>query len=391
MEVAGAARGTIVVAGSVAQRPLNGGHTWAVLQYVLGFRRLGWRVLFLDRLEPEMCHDRRGRPCSLERSLELSYFLGVMRRFGLEQEFALFSDGGGATVGLSRKDVVDRVRGSALLLNVMGFLTDEEVLGATPLRVFLDIDPGFGQMWRALGLADPFVGHDRHVTIAERMGRADCAVPAVGIEWQTTRPPVVLDEWPVSDRVGSSFTTVASWRGPFAPIEYEGTTYGLRVHEFRRLAPVPDLTGLEFEIALDIDSADAGDSELLERNGWRVVEPRTIAADPDAYRRYIAGSLAEFSVAKNMYVQTRGGWFSDRSACYLASGRPVVAQDTGFSECYPTGEGLLAFTTIEEACSAVEEVSGSWQRHSRAARTLAEDYFDAGVVLGRLLARLGVG
>ena len=378
------------MAGSLAQRPGNGGHTWALLQYVLGFQGLGWDVLFLDRLEPEMCQDEAGRPCSLESSVNLSYFIDVLERFGLVGNAALFYDGYRRTIGPARLELLDRIGASALVLNVMGFLRDEELLEAAPLRVFLDIDPGFGQMWKMLGLADLFSGHDRHVTIAENIGRPSCAVPTCGLEWVVTRQPVVLDHWPAVATPGESVTSVASWRGPYDPIEYEGTTYGLRAHEFRAFAELPRLTGVPLEVALDIDRADAADLDLLQRNGWKVVDPRAVARDPDAYRRYIGGSFAEFSVAKNMYVRSHSGWFSDRSICYLASGRPVVAQDTGFSEHYRTGEGLLSFGTVEEARAALEDVQASWSRHARAARRLAEDSFDSSVVLTSLLSRLGV-
>jgi hypothetical protein len=357
---------------------------------VLGFRRLGWDVVFIDRLEPEMLRDELGRPCALARSVNMSYFHDVVRRFGLEGHAALLYDGAPTTFGLSRSKLIERARHSALLLNVMGYLTDEEILAAAPLKVFLDIDPGFGQMWRALGLADLFAGHERHVTIAENIGSASCSIPECGLAWETTRQPVVLEHWPVLDEPGTRFTTVAAWRGPYAPIEYEGRTFGLRVHEWRKFAHLPVLTGLELEIALEIDSADDRDRELLAGAGWRLVDPKIVARDPDAYREYIAGSLAEFSAAKSMYVASRSGWFSDRSICYLASGRPVVTQDTGFSEFLPVGEGLLAFGTLEEARSALEEVGVSWRRHSAAARALAEAHFDSDTVLTRLLERLGV-
>ena len=155
----------MVLAGSLAQRPRHGGHTWVLLQYLLGFRRLGWDVLFLDRLEPEMCVDAADQPCRFEESLNLRYFLKVMEGFGLSGAFSLIYDRGERFVGLSRERVLERTGSSAFLMNVMGFLDDEEILSCAPRRVFLDIDPGFGQMWRALGLAEPFRGHDDYVTI----------------------------------------------------------------------------------------------------------------------------------------------------------------------------------------------------------------------------------
>jgi hypothetical protein len=167
--------GAVIVAGSLAQRPGAGGHTWVFLQYLLGFRRLGWDVLFVDRLEPDMCVDARGRPSSVADSENLRYFLSVMRSFGLEDRFSLL--GGRGDIGMSREAVLRAASESEFLLNVMGFLTDASILDAAPLRVFLDIDPGFPQMWRALRLADLFSGHDRFVTLAENMGRADCGIP----------------------------------------------------------------------------------------------------------------------------------------------------------------------------------------------------------------------
>jgi hypothetical protein len=362
-----------------------------LLQYLLGFRRLGWDVLFLDRLEPEMCVDAADQPCQFEESLNLRYFLKVMEGFGLSGAFALIYDRGRRFVGLSRKRVLERTRSSAFLMNVMGFLDDEEILSRAPRRVFLDIDPGFGQMWRALGLADPFWGHDDHVTIGENIGRPGCAIPTCGLDWITTPQPVVLDRWrPADGTDGKSFTSVASWRGPYGPLEYEGKSYGLRVHEFRKFAQLPRVSGRTFELALDIHPAEEKDLALLSDNGWSLVDPSLVAGDPWAYQAYIQGSMAEFMVAKNMYVQANSGWLSDRSLCYLASGKPVLAQDTGFTQLYPTGEGLLAFTTVEEASSGVEEISRNRAHHARAARGLAEGFFDSDKVLECLLGKLGV-
>jgi hypothetical protein len=385
------AAGTLVLAGSLAQKPKHGGHTWVLLQYLLGFKRLGWSVMFLDRLEPEMCVDAAGRPSTLEQSLNLRYCVEVMERFGLGDEFAVIYDQGRQFIGLSRQQVLARARTSDFLLNVMGFLTDDEILGHAPKRAFLDIDPGFGQMWRDLELADLFRGHDAYVTIGENIGRTDCTIPTCGLEWITTPQPVVLDHWRPEERANDKwFTSIASWRGPYSSLEYQGKTYGLRVHEFRKFARLPRLTGRSFQLALDIHPAEVKDRTLLESNGWSLVDPNVAAGDPWTYRAYIQGSKAEFMVAKNMYVQANSGWFSDRSICYLASSKPVLAQDTGLKGLYPTGEGLITFTTLEEALSGVEELSADYARHAHAARALAEEYFDSDKVLSRLLSKLGV-
>jgi len=381
---------SIVIAGSLAQKPGRGGHSWVFLQYLLGFRKLGWDVVFLDRLEPDMCVDEAGAPSSIERSTNLQYFLDLMRRFGFEGRYGLLC-GGNRTIGLSRSEILERVADSAVLLNITGFMNDPEVLAAAPTCIFLDIDPGFAQMWQALGLHDGFAGHDAFVTIAEAIGRPTCSIPLCGRTWITTRQPIVLDEWTPADAPrGGAITSIASWRGAFGPVDYRGTTYGLRVHEFRKFARLPDLANRRFEVALDISGADAKDAELLCGNGWSLVEPRAAAGDPWRYRDYIRRSAAELMIAKGMYVQTRSGWFSDRSICYLASGRPVLAQDTGFSEALPTGEGLLAFETVEQAADAARAVARDYARHQSAARKLAETYFDSSSVLGTLAGKLGL-
>jgi hypothetical protein len=376
---------TIVIAGALAQRPLIGGHAWVFLQYLLGFRRLGWQVLFVDWLDPALC----GGP--VEHSENAAYLHSVMERFGLGDDYSLLDRSDGhAAAGLPREEVLRRARGSVLLLNVMGYLDDEEILAAVPRRVFLDIDPGFGQMWRELGLADPFTGHDDFVTIGERVGQPDCLVPTSGLDWITTRPPVVLEHWPPRAGQGGSFTSVITWRGAFDPVEYGGKTYGLRVHEFRKFVELPRRSGRPFELAIDIHADDERDRALLEENGWRLVDPVEAAGDPDRYREYVASSLGELMVAKSMYVETRSGWFSDRSACYLASGRPVLAQDTGLEGLYPLGEGLIAFRTLEEAVAGVEAISADYERHASAARELAEEHFDSDRVLAGLLSALRV-
>jgi hypothetical protein len=380
----------IVIAGSIAQRPGLGGHTWVFLQYLLGFRRLGWDVLFLDRLEPDMLFET-GCPSRPEGSRNVRYLEEVMRRFDLGSAYSLLYDGGRQCLGLTRREVLKRVEASDLLININGFLMDEEILGRAPLRVFLDIDPGFGQMWHELGLHSPFHGHDAYVTIGENIGEPDCTIPTCALEWITTRHPVLLEQWPPHAASDRRFTTVGSWRGPYGPVEYRGRTYGLRVHEFRKFAEIPRKTARRFELALDIHPSESRDLELLAANDWSVVNPKQVAGDPWMYRTYVQGSGAEFAVAKNMYVQSRSGWFSDRSICYLASGKPVLAQDTGFSRFYAGDEGLLAFRTLDEAVAGTEEICGNYGRHARAARLLAEEIFDCRKVLGGLLAELGLG
>ncbi len=374
-------RDTIVVAGALAQKPRHGGHAWVLLQYLLGFKRLGWEVLFLDHVAD-----------ATDTSAAVAAFVRVMHDFGLAGEFALFVDGTTETIGLSRARALDRVRQSALLLNVMGFLKDSEILAQARRRVFLDIDPGFPQMWRELGLHDAFTGHDALVTIGQNIGRADCAIPTCGLDWITTVQPVVLDYWPaVEPRSSGAFTSVVTWRGANAPVEYADTTYGLRVHEFRKFAALPCLTGFRFELALDIHPTEIADLDLLRRGKWMLVDPAAVAGDPQAYQAFIRASTAEVMIAKHMYVATNSGWFSDRSICYLASGKPVLAQDTALAGLFPLGAGgLVTFRTLEEACAGAVAITADYVHHARAARDLAEVYFDSDIVLRNLLAKLGV-
>jgi hypothetical protein len=379
----------IVFAGALAQKPKVGGLTWVHLQYVLGFRRLGFDVLFLDEVQPDVLVDATGRPSRLGESVNLNYFRDVMSGFDLSDSFALIADEGKTVIGRSRAEVLEHVKDSVCLVNVMGFLKDDEILASARRRVFLDIDPGLGQLWCELGLHDLFAGHDDFVTIGEKIGAPDSPIPDCGLTWITTPQPVVLDFWPPHPQVDGRFTTIASWRGPYGPIEYHGRTYGLRVHEFRKFVELPRLTEASFELALDIHPDEVADLRLLAENDWSLVDPVGVAGDPFAYRSYIQRSRAEFMVAKSLYVEGNTGWFSDRSLCYLATGRPVLAQDTGFTSIYPTGDGLIAFRTTEEAVSGVEEILRDYPHHTRAARGLAETYFDSDKVLTRLLERLG--
>ena len=383
--MSGPARPSIVIAGAIARKPSHGGHAWALLSWALGFRALGYGVTWIDRVDEERAGER-------------AHFFDVMAAFGLGEDACLLAPAGAAgrpaesSSGLDRAAARERIGRAELLLNIMGYLDDEELLAAARRRVFLDIDPGFGQMWRALGLADLFAGHDDFATVGRNIGRGDCAIPDCGLAWIATRPPVALERWPERPVAApaSAFRSVATWRGRYAPIEFEGRRYGVRAHAFRKLAGLPKLSGERFELALDIDPADEPDRARLVDGGWRLVDPKRVAADPWRYRRFVAGSAAELQVAKELYVETGSGWFSDRSACYLASGRPAIVEDTGLEGDLPLGEGLLAFRNLDEAAAAVAEVASDLPRHSRAARRIAEESFAADRVARRLLDDLGV-
>lgn len=381
---------TAIVSGALGNKPGNGGNAWTRLQWVLGLRRLGFRTYFIEQIDPETCTDAGGAPARFEDSVHLAFFRQVMEQFGLADTSALVCTEG---QGLSCQNLLDVAGEAALLINLSGHLTLEPLKSGPRHRVYLDDDPGFTQLWHAAGNPGPrLAGHEHYFTYGANIGTPDCPIPTGDIAWRPARPPVVLDEWPVStaDAPGR-FTTVASWRGPYGPVSHEGRTYGLKVHEFRKFLELPRRVGAPFEIALDIHPADGKDLDLLQGHGWRIVDPKRVAPDPAAYRGYLQGSGAEFSAAQGVYVETRSGWFSDRTACYLASGKPAVVQDTGAGRRYPGGEGLVFFRTLDEACSGVETVLHDPGRHGRAARALAEEFFDSDRVIGALLEEIGVG
>lgn len=281
-------RHSIVIAGSLAQKLGQGGFTWVFLQLLLGFRRLGWEVLFLDRLEPEMCVDVAGQPCALEASCNLRYLKQVMTQYGLDGAFALAYQRYDRFEGFTRAEVLKRVRESELFLNIMGFFEDAEIMAAAPRRVFYDIDPGFTQMWQDLGLCDLLRGHDDFVTVGENIGQPGCSIPTCGRNWIRTRHPIVLEQWPAQpDAGGRQFTDIGAWRGPYGTVEYLGRVYGLRAHEFRKFATLPRLSGQPFEIAFDINPTEVKDLALLAENNWRLIDPKVVVADPSAYQNYL--------------------------------------------------------------------------------------------------------
>jgi hypothetical protein len=382
----------IIFAGSRAQRPGRGGQMWVFLQYLLGFRRLGYDVLYVDALESRDCVDQQGQPCEVEDSYNLRYFVDAMRRYGLDDAWALLCDGGQRALGIKRDALANRVEQACCVIHVMGFLRNNSLFDGATRSVFLDIDPGFGQMWKELGLADIYAGHDHFLTVGMNVGGQGSQVPTCGLSWTPTPPPVVLDRWPVHENCPDApFTSVCTWRGIFGPIDYRGHTYGLRVHEFRKFMTLPKLTKMHFQLALDIDPCETSDLALLEQNDWDLIDPNNAVATPEAYQRYIQASFAEFGVAKSLYVETGGGWISDRTVCYLASGKPALVQDTGLRNSLPDREGLVLFSDLDGARRGVDDIRKRYEHHCTAARRIAEQHFDSDKVLPRFLRAIGVG
>ena len=378
----------VVVSGMIAEVPGQGGATWSVLQYVLGLGRLGHEVYFVEAVDPAALVPA-GVP--LADSVNADYCRQVMRTHGLDDSWALVHRGSTETAGLSYADLSGLEPGTAVLLDISGTLGDEDLFSQVPIRVYVDVDPGFTQVWEAQGIDMRMDGHTHFVTVGRSVGAPDCPVPTGGRNWIPTWQPVVLDEWPVGERVDrDAFTTVANWRG-YGSVEHGGVHLGQKAHSLRPLMALPTRTAQRFQLALAIDDTEADDLAALRANQWQLVDPAEVAGSPAAYRAFVRGSKAEFGIAKSGYVASRSGWFSDRSVCYLASGRPVLTQDTGFSRHLPTGTGLVAFDGLDDALAGVAAIEGNYERHSAVARALAEEYFDSDSVLTRLLREVGAG
>ncbi len=381
----------VFVSGAIANKPGNGGGAWTRMSYVIGFRRLGFETYFVEQIGPGLCTDQWGSITSFSDSINRRHFREVVNSFGVAGAAALVGPSE-RMEGMSYADLLEAADGADLLVNISGHLSVPRLRRAFRRAVYIDLDPGFTQIWHAQGNQGPrLAGHDAYFTVGTNVGTAACAIPIDGIQWIPTLPPVVLEDWPVHDTPEPHrFTTIAAWRGPFGPVTHDGRTYGLKVHEFRKVAALPQRTGREFELALSIHPADERDRRMLLEHGWRVVDPEQVVPGPAEFRSYVHGSWAEFSVAQGIYVDSRSGWFSDRTVRYLASGKPVLVQDTGFGRTLPIGEGLLAFRTLDQAVANAEEIASDYERHAKAARAIAEEYFDSDRVLSQMLERMGV-
>lgn len=382
---------TVVVSGAIANKYRNGGAAWTRLSWVLGLKRLGFSVHFAEQIRRASCIDANGRAAAFQESANLAYFRDVTEAFGLGHSATLICEDGEETCGLTRRELLDLAESADVLINISGHLTWDAMKVRVRRKVYIDQDPGFTQFWQASGNPGARLhAHDFYFTVGENIGTPACRIPTCGIRWRPTRQPVVLEHWPPwRGPLCGRFTTVGSWRGPYGPVQYGGTRFRLKGHEFRKFIDLPERVPQTFEVALDIHPADEKDLAALCRHGWRVVDPKAAVPYPDAFRRYVQQSDVEFSVAQGIYVQTRSGWFSDRTARYLASGKPALVQETGFSRNYPVGEGLLAFRTLEEAVAGAHDIARRYDAHSRAARALAEAYFDSDNVLGRLMDEVG--
>lgn len=321
---------------------------------------------------------------------QVAYFSRVAEFFGVSDR-AVLADGTGAGVvapdDVDPRDVADEAQ---VLVNISGHLAGPSLFERFTHRVLIDIDPGHTQMWHAAGLEGArLTGHHAFATIGENIGTPGCPIPTCGLEWIPTRQPVAVADWAGPGPVSRSrFTTVAAWRGSYGPVTFDGVTYGVKAHELRKIRDLPTrVPAATFELALDIHPGDDDDRRALVDAGWVLSDPRPASGTPARFRDFVWGSAAELSVAQGIYVATGSGWFSDRTARYLAAGRPAVVQDTGFSEHVPTGAGLLAFGDVASAADAVGEVLGDYDAHAAAARDLAAAHFDPVTIVTDLFDR----
>ncbi len=374
----------VVVAGGLAHHPVAaGGYAWIPLQWLLGFRGLGAEVTYIEHLDPGDCRDAAGQPARPAGSANAAWFERVLAAHAIPG--GLLRRDGGAVAGLSPVEVRDRIAAADVFINLSG----RWHLGAAGARrrVYVDLDPGFTQIWQAAyGVDMHLAGHDVYVTVGANLGRPVCPLPDLGLAWLHLPPPVVLEAWLPAGEPGAAYTTVADWRG-YGPVQWQGRWYKQKADELLRLLELPGRVGVPLELCLAIHP-DEPDLPRLRAAGWRLVDPHVHAADPDTYRAYVRASRGELSVAKHGYVAGRTGWVSDRTVCYLAAGRPAIVQDTGIGAHLPVGDGLLVFDDVASAVRALETVERRYAHHAQAARALAVEHFAAGRVLTRLLEHL---
>lgn len=384
---------TIVLLGIMGKIPVAG-VVWQTIHYLVGLERLGYRVCYVEAhaCAPTMFCEHADD----DGAAKVAGFLGdVLGRFGFGDRWAfqaLHSDG--RTYGPLSAGLKDLFRSAALVINLHGATRPLPEHYATGRLVYLETDPVrlqielFHDERATVAFLEP---HCAFFTFGENYGRPGCGLPVTArFDFLPTRQPVVLDFWDPGDTPpGPAFTTIGNWRQLSREVSFGGEVYHWSKHfEFLKFLGLPGRTSQPFELALG--KYDAEDRALLEGHGWAVRHSLDFSRDCDAYRNYIQRSRGEFTVAKDQNVRLRSGWFSDRSATYLAAGRPVITQETGFSDVMPTGAGLFGFSTLDEIVEAVGRVNSDYAQHSRAAAEIGRGYFDSGLVLSRLLSEVGV-
>jgi hypothetical protein len=384
-------RGKIVVLHFAAQMPLAGVACQA-LHYLLGIEQLGYESWYIEDSGANP-YDPWASSVVMDCDYNVAYLRRIMEHYGFGGRWAYWDAIKNVRYGLP----CDRIRSlcaeAAAVINLCGAtrLRDEHL--ACPVRIMIDTDPVYEQIKYAK--ADQasrsyLDAHTHFFTYGENLGAPDCPVPLSGVPWRPTRPPVDLRLWPGLRDTPSCFTTIGTWENMGKNIEFEGSQYIWSKHvNFLQFLDLPRRRPRTcFRMAML--PPDEHVRAAIERCGWSLVDPRPISADMSRYRDFITHSGGELTVAKDIYVRPNSGWFSDRSACYLAAGRPVVTMRTGFSKFYPVGRGLFEYTTHEEALAAIDAITADYPNHSREARTLAREYFSADRVLGALFAAIGL-
>lgn len=384
-------RARIVVLGAITRYPVSG-IVWLTLQYVLGFRQLGYDCYYVEshggtpRAFVEN-HDDGARGAA-------AFLARLMARFDLSDRWAFHvTRGDRRCYGLSETELWHLYSSASLIVNLHGATIPQPEQAATGRLIYIGTDPVLIEIQLHQGSRDAYKLLEPHVaffTWAGNHGKAGCRLPQSDrFVFQPTRQPVLVDLWSDNGHASTGrFTTIAGWRQLWREIWFEGEIYHWSKHfEFLKFLSLPSKSAAPFELALT--SYEPSDRALLESHGWSVLDAAQVSSDLDLYRQYISTSYAEFTVAKDQNVRLRTGWFGDRSAAYLAAGRPVVAQDTGFGTSLPTGRGLFGFSTLEEAASAVEAIASDYERHRAAARSIAAECFDHSVVLPSLLRACG--
>lgn len=379
--------------GLLGQMPLAG-IAWQLLHHLVGFQRLGFSVFYVEETGVPP-YDPRIKNLAADCSYSLRCINETLRPYGLAEAWAYRESCTPQWYGMSAARVRELFGHAVCVINLCG-ASHPDGLTYQPKGkfVYLETDPVLYQVRLAQGDegALRFIGeHDAQVTYGENLGEPDCPIPLTHFDWQKTRPPVVLDLWqtPFNDAC-RRFTTIATWHNRGKDMNFRGESYHWSKHlNFLELVNLPQRTFQELELGVEIDNQK--ELEVFQRNGWILTNPLEVSRDMEKYRAYIANSRGEFTVAKDVVARTRSGWFSDRSVCYLAAGKPVVTQETGFSKYVPTGKGLFSFSSMTEAIAAFDSVNSDYLTHSQAAREIAHEYFAAEKLLGKLLADVGVG
>jgi hypothetical protein len=387
-------RRLIVVLGMMGRCPF-GGQTWLYLNWLRGLARLGHDVWYVED-DAAWPYDPRANSVVDDPTYAVAHVSRTLERIGLGDRWAYRALYRGETAchGLSRERLVALYRDCDALLNVCGatVLNDDHL--RSRLRVYVETDPVTNQLELANGVGKTravLAAHDLIVTYGENYGAADCGVPLDGFRYLKTRQPIDLDLWPAAfDAAASSYTTIGNWKQRGHDVVWNGETYAWsKHHEFLKFLDLPRLRPAQrFELCLNVD--DAADRERLEGHGWQVTSPLALSLDPFGYQDFFRRSRAEWTVAKDQNVRLRSGWFSERDACYLASGKPVIAQSTGFENHLPVGKGLFAFRTMDDVLAAVDTIESDYAGACRAAREVAETSLEATRVCGRFLEDIGL-